>query len=106
MNIQRTNGAYGGGNATGMVNGSEEGAVRRGRAGAAPAAAARGDTVNVSQNGHLLSVARSVAHNAPDTRADKVARLREQVENGTYVADSRRIAAAIAREEPGLFKLA
>ena len=64
-----------------------------------------GDTVSVSQDALLLTEARRTAQNTPDVRADKVATLRQEVADGTYAVDSRRIAQSLIREEPGLFQL-
>lgn len=67
--------------------------------------AAKGDTVSVSQDALLLTEARRAAQNAPDVRSDKVEALRLQVADGDYRPDSKLIAAALIREEPGLFRL-
>ena len=50
-------------------------------------------------------MARKAAQEAPDVRAEKVARLRAQVADGTYARDSRLIAAALVREESALFTI-
>ena len=103
MDIQQLTNAMDayGGNVAGTTS---ETTQRRGRAGNA-APSAQGDTVQVSQDGQLLNVARKVAQEAPDVRAEKVAQLRAQIANGTYSRDSRMIAAGLVREEPSLFRL-
>ena len=103
MDIQQLTNAMDayGGNVAGTAS---ETTQRRGRAGNA-ATPAQGDTVQVSQDGQLLNVARKVAQEAPDVRAEKVAQLRAQVANGTYARDSRMIAAGIVREEASLFRI-
>ncbi|MDR1856574.1 MAG: flagellar biosynthesis anti-sigma factor FlgM [Desulfovibrio sp.] len=68
-------------------------------------ATSTGDTVTVSKDALLLTEGRRVAQNAPDVRADKVERLRIEVENGTYKPDSKLIAESLVREEPQLFSL-
>ena len=103
MDIQQLTNAVDayGGNVSGATG---DAAQRRGRANGA-GATPRGDTVQVSQDGQLLSVARKAAQEAPDVRAEKVARLRAQVADGTYARDSRLIAAALVREESALFTI-
>lgn len=59
----------------------------------------------MSHDGILMTEALAVAHNAPDVRAERVAALRERVQNGTYEVDNMRLAEAITRENPGLFRL-
>ncbi|MDO5484395.1 MAG: flagellar biosynthesis anti-sigma factor FlgM [Desulfovibrionaceae bacterium] len=76
----------------------------RGRAEGRSGNASRGDAVSISKDAMLLTEARRAAQNAPDVRAEKVEELRSQVESGTYKADSRRTAAGLVREEPGLFR--
>ncbi|MBQ3058820.1 MAG: flagellar biosynthesis anti-sigma factor FlgM [Desulfovibrio sp.] len=68
-------------------------------------AAAQGDRISVSHDARLLTEAHRTAQNTPDVRASKVDALRLQVADGTYRPDSQRIAAALVREEPGLFRL-
>lgn len=65
----------------------------------------KSDVVSVSRNARLMTLAKSEAQNAPDVRSEKIAALRNQLENGTYMPDSKRIAMALVREEPGLFLL-
>lgn len=62
-----------------------------------------GDTVNVSLDGQLLNVARNVAHSANDVRLAKIEQIRQQMDAGTYIVDSRRIAEGILREDANLF---
>ena len=83
---------------------TNETAQRRGRTSNA-ATSAQGDTVQVSQDGQLLNVARKAAQEAPDVRAEKVEQLRAEIANGTYARDSRMIAAGLVREEAALFKI-
>lgn len=103
MDIQQLTNAMDayGGNVAGTTS---ETTPRRGRATGA-AASAQGDTVQVSQDGQLLNVARKAAQEAPDVRAEKVEQLRAEIANGTYARDSRMIAAGIIRDEAGLFSL-
>jgi negative regulator of flagellin synthesis FlgM len=62
------------------------------------------DAVSVSGDARLLSTAREVAAEAPDTREDKVARLKEQVQNGTYSPNGRLIADKLISEELDLWQ--
>ena len=103
MDIQQLTNAMDayGGNVAGTTN---ETAQRRGRTSNA-ATSAQGDTVQVSQDGQLLNVARKAAQEAPDVRAEKVEQLRAEIANGTYARDSRMIAAGLVREEAALIKI-
>ena len=76
MDIQQLTNAMDayGGNVAGTTS---ETAQRRGRT-SNSATSAQGDTVQVSQDGQLLNVARKAAQEAPDVRAEKV----EQLKNG------------------------
>lgn len=42
------------------------------------------DTLEISQAGRDLQVARSAVSAAPDVREDRIAALKAQIENGTY----------------------
>lgn len=53
----------------------------------------------------LFTTALRVAHNAPDIRANKVEAIRAALATGAYVIDAKRIAAALIREDPDLFRL-
>lgn len=64
-----------------------------------------GDTISVSLDALLMTEARRSARSAPDVRREKVDVLKEQVANGTYQMDSRRIAEGLLREESGLFRV-
>ncbi|MDP2847353.1 MAG: flagellar biosynthesis anti-sigma factor FlgM [Humidesulfovibrio sp.] len=68
------------------------------------AASARqlGDKVALSPEARNLATAVSVANTAPDTRADKVRDLKDQVQAGTYKPDIRKAAANLIREEVNL----
>lgn len=67
--------------------------------------AENGDTISVSLDALLMTEARRSAQSAPDVRQEKVDALKERVANGTYHADSRKIAAGLLREESGLFRV-
>jgi len=64
---------------------------------------ANGDAM--SHNGLLMTEALAAAHNAPDTRRERIDALRAQLANGTYEINPLRIAEALIRENPGLFKI-
>ncbi len=55
----------------------------------------KNDTVSLSDNAKLRTQAYSTAMSSPDTRSDKVAKLKEQVSNGTYTTNSLRTAKAM-----------
>ncbi len=46
----------------------------------------------------MLSKAREVVYRTPEVRPKKVAALKEAIERGVYVIDSRKIAEIIVRE--------
>jgi negative regulator of flagellin synthesis FlgM len=55
-------------------------------------AAARTDTVVISDAAKRIQEARMQLDEIPDVRDDKVAQLRNQIENGTYQMDADKIA--------------
>lgn len=57
--------------------------------------ASKTDTVSFSEDAKLRTMAYSEAMSASDTRAEKVANLKQQVQSGTYSADSMRTAEAM-----------
>lgn len=61
-----------------------------------------GDKVALSPEARLLATASGAAAAAPDTRADKVRELKEQVQAGTYKPDIRKAAANLIRDEVSL----
>ena len=61
------------------------------------------DTANVSFEGVLRTVALSTAMNTGDVRPEKVEAIRETLDNGTYVIDSRKIAAKLVKDEKAIF---
>jgi flagellar biosynthesis anti-sigma factor FlgM len=64
----------------------------------APASSPRQpDTVQISMQSRLYALALEAARGAPQTRAELVASLRMQVQNGTYHVNAQRLAGAIAR---------
>ncbi len=66
--------------------------------------APRRDEVSVSEDARLLNVAMDAMRNTPDTRADKVARLKAMVQGGTYEADATDIARRMVAEDAELLK--
>lgn len=67
------------------------------------ASALRTDTVSVSDEAVLRTEAYRTAMNAPDVRQDRINQLRDQIANGTYSIDSRRIADRLLREEADMY---
>ncbi|BBD06812.1 flagellar biosynthesis anti-sigma factor FlgM [Desulfovibrio ferrophilus] len=63
-----------------------------------------GDNISVSEDARLLSIAMKTANETPDTRTDKVAELKAQVQGGTYSANGRTIAERLVAEELDLFE--
>ena len=53
----------------------------------------------------LFTTALRGAHNAPDIRANKVEAIRAALAAGSYAIDAKRIAAALIRDDPELFRL-
>lgn len=64
----------------------------------------QGDRVNLSGAARMMAEARRAAQEAPDIRQERVAQLKDQVENGTYTVDNRSIAEAVLREDMDLFR--
>lgn len=92
-------------NGAGTAGVDKSGEAAAGRAKPAEESPAGGDTISVSRDALLLTEARRTAQNTPDVRADRVAELREQVDNGTYTIDAQAIAESLVREEPSLFRI-
>lgn len=69
------------------------------------AATSSGDTRTLSTEGKLHAEAYSMALNSPDARAEKVARLKELVDNGEYTIDTKQIALNLLREDTELLGL-
>ncbi len=61
------------------------------------------DRVTLSDGARLVSVATRTAQEAPESRADKVASLKAQVEAGTYQPDSKKIAEKMLTMDSELF---
>ena len=61
-------------------------------------AAARTDTVVISDAAKRIQEARMQLDEIPDVREDKVDQLRNQIENGTYEIDADRIAGKMITE--------
>ena len=61
------------------------------------------DAVASSHDSLLLNEAFHTAQNAPDVRSEKVETLKRQIMNNLYNIDTRKLAAALLREEPRLF---
>ena len=53
---------------------------------------AKADTVVLSDTAKAVQEAKTQLESIPDVREDKVAELKEQVENGTYKVDSEKLA--------------
>ena len=64
-------------------------------------AAVKSDTVVISDAARRVQEARRQLDEIPDVRENKVAQLRNQIQNGTYEIDSEKIASKMIKE--GLF---
>ncbi len=69
----------------------------------AQAIAPKGDSVQLSGDAKMMAEARGVASETSDVRTEKVAALRDQVQNGTYKIDNNRIAEGIIKEDVEFF---
>lgn len=58
----------------------------------------KADTVELSDMGKRVQEANKQLENIPDIREDKVAQLKEQVENGTYEVDAEKVADKMIRD--------
>ena len=63
-----------------------------------------GDKVALSPEARLLGATMTAANAAPDTRAEKVRTLKEQVQSGTYKPDIKKAAANLIREDINLIR--
>jgi negative regulator of flagellin synthesis FlgM len=63
-----------------------------------------GDKVALSPEARLLGAAMTAASTAPDTRAEKVRTLKEQVQSGTYKPDIKKAAANLIRDDLHLIR--
>lgn len=59
---------------------------------------AKADTVELSDAGKRVQEAHKQLESVPDIREEKVAQLKEQVENGTYEVDAEKVADKMLRE--------
>ncbi len=66
---------------------------------------AQKDSVTLSNDAKLLAEANRAASTDDGSRTEKIARLRQQVQNGTYVPNERGIAEGILREDSALFAM-
>lgn len=91
-------------NRVGRSDSSESSSVSRGKTSSSGSASgSSADRVTLSDGGRLVSVATRTAQEAPESRADKVAALKAQVEAGTYQPDSKKIAEKMLTMESELF---
>lgn len=59
----------------------------------------RSDSVRISREGRLFARALREAQETPEVRRTRVNEIKEQVDAGTYVIDSRKTAAKIVEED-------
>jgi negative regulator of flagellin synthesis FlgM len=60
--------------------------------------AVKADTVVISDAAKRIQEAKTQLDNIPDVRAEKVAKLKEQVESGTYKVDAEKTADKLIKE--------
>jgi negative regulator of flagellin synthesis FlgM len=77
---------------------AEAGRSTRANAGA-EAADLAGDAVSLSDEAKLRAAAYDAARKAPETREDKVARLKAQVDSGQYPVDSKALAGRLVQDD-------
>ena len=58
-------------------------------------------SVEISDRARLMNQASSVAKAAPDVRADKIAALKQSIQNGSYQVDSGKVADRLVDEHFG-----
>lgn len=63
------------------------------------------DRVSLSSEGRLRTEAWQSAMNAPDMREAEIAAVRNQIADGSYVLDARKIAQRLLAEEPEIFSI-
>ena len=63
----------------------------------------QGDRISLSPEAKLRTEAFTAAMAAPEVRQAKVNAIKAQVDSGEYQPDSKKIAAKMLQEEPGLF---
>jgi len=90
-------------NRIGRGDSGETSGVSRGKTSESGSASGSSDRVTLSDDAKLVSVATRTAQEAPETRADKVAALKAQVDAGTYQPDSKKIAEKLLTMESDLF---
>ena len=59
---------------------------------------AKADTVELSDMGKRVQEAHKQLETIPDIREDKVAQLKEQIENGTYEPDAEKVAEKMLKD--------
>ncbi len=59
---------------------------------------AKGDKVILSPKAKAIQEAKKLLENVPDIREEKVARIKEQIKNGTYTVDAKKVAARMVEE--------
>ena len=62
------------------------------------AAAGARENVQISEQARMMQRANEIANSVPDFRADKVAALKQSIQNGTYKVDAREIADRLVDE--------
>jgi negative regulator of flagellin synthesis FlgM len=90
-------------NRIGRGDSGESSSVSKGKSSEQSRSSGSSDRVTLSDGARLVSVATRSAQEAPETRADKVATLKAQVEAGTYQPDSKKIAEKLLTMESELF---
>jgi len=90
-------------NRVGRGDSGESSSVSRGKSSESGRSGSTSDRVTLSDDAKLVSVATRTAQESPETRADKVAALKAQVDAGTYQPDSKKIAEKLLTMESDIF---
>jgi negative regulator of flagellin synthesis FlgM len=73
-----------------------------GKGAEAKQAQAASDQVSLSPEARTLAVARKAVESTPDVREEKIAAIRQRIENGTYNVSSEALAKSILEKLSGL----
>ena len=76
-----------------------EASEKSGRGGKSAPAQASGDSVRLSGQGKLIATTFAKAVQSPDVRRMKVTELKEKVDSGEYVVDSKKTAEKLVKED-------
>ncbi|KHK02150.1 flagellar biosynthesis anti-sigma factor FlgM [Desulfovibrio sp. TomC] len=90
-------------NRIGRKDSGDSSSLSRGKSADTSSSSGSSDRVTLSDDARLVSVATRTAQESPESRADKVAALKAQVDAGTYQPDSKKIAEKLLTMDAELF---